>query len=429
MSSNIDPMWSSARARSLVAEGDAGGLIRMGREARGWRQPDLGRRLGYSASTVSRLEQRGARSDLALVRAAATAVGVPTPLLVASLGLSALPATTVGRDRCVEEDPVRRRTLLTAAGLAGPASLLAGLDTALASTPDPTGSPVPLDQRLAVARGHFDHGHHSALLAVLPGLLADTHHAARTRQEMPLARLSATYTLTAQVLAKVGRYSQARLTADRAAVYAEWSGSPLAAAAAARELAIVLRHQDQAAAAERHILDAVSRVAATGLTTDAQASAYTQMLATQSYTAARAGDRDQALAMMRDATRAARRLPQQAPAGRLFPITPAQVDLYAVGVHWALGDAGAALEAGRDLHEQQFHTPERKARMHTDLARAWWMQQRPEQTVAELLAALRVSPAEVRERPAMRQMVTELSQRHQRTAGVRELVKAVSIPA
>ncbi|GGY70550.1 hypothetical protein [Streptomyces xanthochromogenes] len=133
------------------------------------------------------------------------------------------------------------------------------------STPDPTGSPLPLDQRLAVACGHFDHGRHSALLA---GLVADTHNAARTRQKMPLARLSVTYTLSAQVLAKVCRYSQARLTADRAA-------------------------------AERHILDAVSRVAATGLTTDAQASAYAHILVTQSYTAARAGDRAQALAMMR----------------------------------------------------------------------------------------------------------------------------------
>ncbi|MFI6688347.1 transcriptional regulator [Streptomyces sp. NPDC050485] len=287
---------------------------------------------------------------------------------------------------------------------------------------------MPLDARLAQARAFFDAGQHPALLKALPGLLADAHHAARSRREIELACLSSTYSLAAQVAVKVGRYDQGRLSADRAAVYAEWSGSPLVAAAAAREMSIVLRHQDQATAAERHILDAVARVEGTGLKTDAQTSAYTQMLCTQSYTAAKAGDHDQALTMIREATRAARPLPQQAPAGRLFPITQAAVDLYAVGVHWALGDPSAALEAGRGLREGQFATAERKGRMHTDLARVWWLQERPEQTASELLAALRVSPAEVRERPAIRQVVTELGQRHKRIVGVRELVAAVGMP-
>ncbi|MFB6579405.1 multiprotein-bridging factor 1 family protein [Streptomyces sp. NPDC056402] len=35
----------------------AGSLIRVGREARGWRQSDLGVHLACSQSTVSRLEQ------------------------------------------------------------------------------------------------------------------------------------------------------------------------------------------------------------------------------------------------------------------------------------------------------------------------------------------------------------------------------------
>lgn len=191
----------------------------------------------------------------------------------------------------------------------------------------------------------------------------------------------------------------------------------------------MLRHQDQPAAAERHILDAVTQVEGTGLRTDAQRSAYAQMLCTTSYTAARAGDRDQALAMMGDAVRAARDLPDVAPEGRLFPITPAAVDLYSVGVHWALGDAGAALEAGRELREGQFATAERRGRMHTDLGRAWWQWGKAEQTAAELLAAVRVSPGEVRDRPAIRQIVSDLRSRHPRVAGVRELAGAVGSAA
>lgn len=426
----MDPLWSSAQARAWVERQDPGGLIRMGRVVRGWRQADLGSRLDCSASTVSRMEQRSSRNpDLHLLRRAAQEVGVPAHVLGAALGLNVPQAIRVAADgpRCAKEDPMRRRTLLAAAGLAAPAQLLAAVDDALAVTPDPTGSTVPLDTRLARARSLFDAGRHADLLEALPGLLADSHHAARSRSDLALARLSSCYSLAAQLLVKIGRYDRARLTADRATVYAELSGSPLAAAAAARQLSIVLRHQDQQGAAQRLILGAVDKVEATGLTTPAQSAAYAQMLCTTAYTAARAGDRDQALTMIREASQAARGLPQQPPAGRLFPITPASVDLYEVGVHWALGDAGAAIQAGRTLHPDQFPTAERKGRMHTDLGRAWWQWGRPEQTASELLSALRVSLGEVRDRPAIRQIVVDLSARHPRVSGVRELAAATGV--
>ncbi|MFH9426465.1 hypothetical protein [Streptomyces sp. NPDC017529] len=154
---------------------------------------------------------------------------------------------------------MRRRTLLAAAGLAAPAQFLIGVDVALAGVPDPSGSAAPLDQRLARARGLFDAGQHARLLEALPGLLGDAHVAARSRQELALARLSTTYSLLSQVLTKIGRYQQSRQAADRATVYADLSGSPLAAAAAAREMSIVLRHQDQPAAAQRLILKAAAQ--------------------------------------------------------------------------------------------------------------------------------------------------------------------------
>jgi tetratricopeptide (TPR) repeat protein len=319
---------------------------------------------------------------------------------------------------------MRRRTLLAAAGTAVPASLFLGIDDALAGIPAPSGKALQSDAWLARARRMFDAGQHAALLRDLPGLLGDAH-AARSRSDLDHARLSACYALATQVLVKIGRHDRARITADRATTYASLSGSPLAAAAASRELAIVLRHQDQGPAAQRLILNAAAEVEATGLRTDAQAAAYAQMLCTTSYTAARTGDRGQALAMIEEARRAARRLPTMPPDGRLFRISPAAVDLYSVGVHWALGDAGAALEAGRGLRPELFPTAERKGRMHTDLARAWWQWGKPEQTAQELLAAMRVSPGEVRDRPAIREMVSALRSRHPRAAGVRELALAV----
>lgn len=319
---------------------------------------------------------------------------------------------------------MRRRTLLTATA-AGPAVLLTGLDQALADTPGPTGA-GPLDARLAAARQLYDNGAHRRLLATLTGLIADGHARVASRRELDQARLSSVYSLATAVLSKLGVYDRARLTADRARTWAEVSGSPLAAAAATRELAIVLRHQDQHAAAQHLMTTAATEVEATGLRTEAAAAAYAQMLCTLAYTAARAGRRAEALAMIEEARRAARRLPEIAPAGRLFPLTPAAVDLYAVGTHWALGDAGAALEAGKSLRQEQFPTPERRARMNTDLARAWWAWNRPEQTVHALLDAYRASPGEVRDRPAIRTIVRELADRHPRADGVRELRAAVT---
>lgn len=319
---------------------------------------------------------------------------------------------------------MRRRTLLGAAGLAVPASLLLGVESALAEMPPPSGSPVPLDVRLARARVLFDTGRYGELIKALPDLLATAHALIRDRAEINYARLSACYTVAAQVLVKIGRYDQARLTADRATVYAGLSGSPLTSAAAARELSIVLRHQDQPDAAQRLVLNAASNIEATGLSTHPQAAAYAQMLCTTAYTAARAGDRDRARAMIDEAARAARGLPAVAPADRLFSITPASVLLYEVGVHWALGDAGAAIRAGRQLHQDQFATAERKARLHTDMARAWWQWGKPEQTAQSLLNAFRVTPAEVRDRPSMRAIVRELQRKHPHVSGVRELSRA-----
>ncbi|MFF8789194.1 helix-turn-helix domain-containing protein [Streptomyces sp. NPDC015125] len=426
----VDPLWNTARARELAEQRRPGALIRLGREHRSWTLAALGEELGCSPATISRLERRSRVVDLALVHRAALAVGVPRHVLVRSLAPpapAAPTATRVSASPHAEEDPMRRRTLLTATAVAGPAALLLGLDEALADTPAPTGG-GSLDARLATARALYDKGTHGRLLADLPGLIADGHAAASSRRELDQARLSTVYSLAAAVLSKLGSYQQARLTADRARTWAEVSGSPLASAAAARELAIVLRHQDRNEEAQRLMATAASAVEATGLRTDASASAYAQMLCTLAYTAARGGCRAEALAMTGEARRAARRLPQAAPAGRLFPIGSAAVDLYAVGVHWALGDAGAALEAGKDLCPAQFPTAERKARLGTDMARAWWAWQRPEQTAQALLSAYRSSPGEVRDRPAIRTIVYELAERHPRTSGVAELHTAVSQP-
>ena len=424
-----NPLWNTSKALQLAGQHRPGALIRLGREHHDWTLEALGRRLGCSPSTLSRLERSTRIVDLALVQQAAHEVGMPAHVLATSLALAPPTRPAAARvtrsPRDAEESPMRRRTVV-AATLAGPASLLLGLDDALADTPPPTLQAGQLDQRIAAARELFDTGAHEQLLALLPGLIADADANARTRRNLDQARLSTVYSLATALLAKTGRYDRARLTADRARTYADLSASPLAQAAAARELAIVLRHQGQAEAAQRLMVSAATAVEATGLRTQAQSAAYAQMLCTLAYTAAVAGQRTDALAMTEEARRAARELPVVVPPGRLFTVSPAAVDLYAVGVHWALGDAGAALDAGKNLQPAQFPTAERRARMHTDLARAWWQWGRPEQSAHELLAALRASPGEVRDRPAILSIIADLTERHSRITGVRELAAATA---
>ncbi len=141
---------------------------------------------------------------------------------------------------------------------------------------------------------------------------------------------------------------------------------------------------------------------------------------------AQAGDRDRALEMITDAERAVTRLEQgSAPGQRPFIVTPAHVALYRIGVHWSLGDAGAAVTIGRRLHPGQLPTPERRARLFTDLARAWWQWNKPEQTARALMLACQYAPAEVRDRPSIRDIVTQLAHRYPGTAGVRRLVATV----
>jgi hypothetical protein len=78
---------------------------------------------------------------------------------------------------------MRRRSLFAVAA-AGPASLILGLDEALAQTPPATVRAALLDQRLSGARDLYDGGDHGRLLGALPGLIADAHAAAGSRRDL-----------------------------------------------------------------------------------------------------------------------------------------------------------------------------------------------------------------------------------------------------
>jgi hypothetical protein len=132
---------------------------------------------------------------------------------------------------------------------------------------------------------------------------------------------------------------------------------------------------------------------------------YGSLLCTASYTAAQHGDRQQALELITEAGTAASRL-----GGVRVPRTSfsaANVTIYQIGVHTALGDAGTALDHARKIDLRNVPTPERQARFCIDTARAWQRFGNPGNAFKSLQVAGRCAPEELR-RPSVRSLVTSL---------------------
>ena len=289
--SEHNPLWQSARARALIAAKDVGAVVKLARQSRGWRQADLGKASGYSASTISRLETgRSTPADVDKLRRISREVGIPSYVLGELLGLLPAGADTLAGTTSqppVEDDSVRRRSLLVA-GLTVPLGLLTALDDALASLPAPAAAETAdVALQLRRARRLFDTGQMARLIAGLPELLAVAQFKAeRTRESTDYGRAAACYDLATEALNKIGHVPASRITADRSTICARWSESPVAAASSARCLSIVLRHEGRQQLADRITLDAAVVLQRTGLVTPAQATTYAQMLCTCAYTAA-----------------------------------------------------------------------------------------------------------------------------------------------
>jgi transcriptional regulator with XRE-family HTH domain len=406
----------------------AGTIVRTARVAQRMTLAELGRRTGYSAAQVSRLERGIASlSDVVVLRLFAEALAIPPGRFgLACTSPNHQPVVTVSNHREEEADPMRRRTLLAAAGLSIPLSVVQRVEDALAVPPEPSRVEglAGIQSRLAQAKRQYDLSELAILTAGLPDLLSAAQHTAE-RADTPAgwALVAESHALATDVLSKIGRDGSARITADRAMQHAKRSGDPVAIGTAARPLGMVLRKDGRHEVAAAVVLRAADGLEKAGLRTAAQASTYMRLLCASAYTASWAGDQRRALERIGEAERAA---------GRLAALTGRRgglpfVALYRSNINYALGDAEAALHEARGLRADMYPTPERRARLHTDRARAYWRCGKAEQAAHALLAAHREAPGEVRDRPSIRGVVEELALRHTRMSGVRELTAAMSI--
>src|SRR4051812_22355867 len=154
----------------------------------------------------SNREGRRASSDLPMLRRVAEAAGIPADVLGAALGFSGPASVTVAAGQ-PEEDSMRRRTFMAAAGFAVPAHMLASLDDALAVLPDPFAAPTAdeVAAQLARARRLFDAGDLAPLIDRLPRLMSVAHaNAEKAHDAAGYARLTLCYSLATEALNKLG---------------------------------------------------------------------------------------------------------------------------------------------------------------------------------------------------------------------------------
>jgi hypothetical protein len=434
------PIWRSPAIQQAAAAGQAGALIRMARIARNLSLVQAGELVGYSASTLSRIETGQRKlTDVTQLRRFAAVLGIPahlfgltsstapSPAGAALLPPASSPTTVGGTLPEGGDDPVRRRDLLaglvgvTGAALAGvprppgPAttSLAQGLEALLAGGPNPAlppGGIQALRSHLGAAHTTFRACRYQELAATMPGVIAAAQasltEATGQQHEQAAALLADAYSLASSLCIRLRDDALAWVTAERARTAAQISGDPAAIAEAARRASIAMRrhgHHDSATALLTST--ALGLGAETGKPPPERLTTYGSLLCTAAYTAAQHGNRQQALELITEAGAAVGRLGSARAPHTTF--SPADVTIYRIGVHTALGDAGTALDHARKIDLRSVPTPERQARFCLDTARAWQRFGTPANAFTALQDAGRCAPEELR-RPSVRSLVASL---------------------
>ena len=426
--------WRTPQVQAAVLSGDLGAIVRAVRQANALTLAELARRCGYSISTLSRME-RGKQplGDVAVLRSLARALRIPPELL----GLADTPPRSVRTHRPIaivgvdlapdeEADPMRRRALLvgltglSGAALLGPASVPATADPFRALEHDllaPPGHGIPVElprlrTQLAVARTLFQRARYTEVATrlhrLLPAALA-TRHEAGTRDAIAAAdgQLAELYTLTAELMVRLGNDPLALTTADRAMRAAHAADDVLTRAGASRAWAIVLRRADHAETAQQLVIETAAALQPDLHRGPEHLSVYGSLLSTAAYTSAVDGDRDTARTLVGEAVEAAHRLGADAN-HRFTAFGPTGVGLYQISIARVLDDPAAAIDTARHIDRRAIPVLERRARYWSDIARSFHEWGKPEQCYRALLAAEHASPDEVRYRKPIQRITTSL---------------------
>ena len=376
--------YQQALGRRIAAE----------RRRRGLSQAELARMIGRSVAWVSQVERGVRRIDrMTVLENVARALDLPLSELAAEA-----PVVTA----VTSEPPAAIDLRLV---LSGAHALRAMLDARGAADPDALRAAVDRAWELTHA------GRYAELSDLLGGLIPDLETAARAQPEpqRPAAfeLVAAAYQACSAALAKLGEPEAAWIAADRAMSAAERAGRPLLVAAGAYRLVFVFlsaRHYGQAEETARTAADALRPLADQGRP---EAMALWGGLTLQrAVTAARVNNPDAAYAHLDRAGQMAARAGEW-PNYHNTEFGPANVALHEISVAVDLGDAGRALRAAAAVDPAGL-SPERRARMLIDGARAHTQRRLVDQAVAALRHADELTPEQVRGHGLVRQLVADL---------------------
>ncbi|MBX7268666.1 hypothetical protein KIF24_23350 [Micromonospora sp. Llam7] len=228
----------------------------------------------------------------------------------------------------------------------------------------------------------------------------------RTRIEVLAADL---YHVVGSVLLKVGDRGLALVAAERSTRAAAASEDPVALATSARIMTHALLsngHNEQAVTLAGNAADVLDRD--TRLASADAVAVYGALVLRGAVAAARSDDRDTAQSMLDEAGRAAARLGYDGN-DRWTGFGAANVLLHRVNVALTLGDAGTAIGIARTVPLDKVTLAERKASLYVDVARAYTQWGRYDHGLTALRTAYEVAPEEVRCRPAVQRIATDLA--------------------
>ncbi|MFI6270264.1 helix-turn-helix domain-containing protein [Micromonospora zamorensis] len=264
-------------------------------------------------------------------------------------------------------------------------------------------SPDRLVREVRHAWMTFQHARYPRLVELLPALVAEVHRAHSPSPEDGRAALVEAYRVTAALLVKLGEGSLAWLAADRAMSAA--AGDPVLLACAAVQLGQVLRASARAGPV---MLAAASQIASG---TPEEMSLRGSLLVQAALIAGRAGD-DRVVGELLDE---AAELAAQVGDGHDHHRTafgPTAVELARVAAAVELGDGPQAVAR----HEKAIGRDgwrglpvEHRAAHLIDAARAYLQTDDPANAARVLLRAERIAPAEIRDRPAARDVVAQVA--------------------
>ncbi|MGW1061838.1 helix-turn-helix domain-containing protein [Micromonospora rubida] len=376
-------------------------VLPVGRRVAYWRgrrrlsQQVFADRLGKSKSWVDKVE-RGVRSldRVSTLQEVAAVLRIDTAVL---LGRDVQPAAVIERTAEVE----RIRAALSRYEI--PLGRPAGSRPVLPA--------VQMARQVAYAWTTFQHARYPRVIDLLPDLLADverTHATDPAAGRMPLAEA---YRITASLLVKLGAPDLAWLAVDRAMIAA--TGDRVQVAAAAVQLGQVLCASGQVRVAKSAMLAAAYRIAPPviefGL--PPELSLCGTLLLQAALAAARHGD-DAAVAELLDEAAALAARVGDGHDHHRTGFGPTAVELARVAAAVELGDGGDAVawhEKATTRDGWRWLPAEHRAAHLIDAARAYLQTDDPVSAGRILMEADRIAPAEIRHRPAGRDLLAQVA--------------------